>query len=140
MKLKQPYAYCSDEHSLSHATHNHEPSLTEGSHSHECDINNIVKRYAAGHIVPTVTNPPEYGDFTQTDDFRTALHQVRQAQAHFDALPAELRREFDNDPGNLLGFLADPANRQRAVELGLVHQPEPQLLVPASALATGEAS
>jgi len=134
-KLIQPNHYDADLHSDDHGFFSEMPGLTEGSHAPQLDINYIVAQAARGITEfhsPAI--PPQYGDFTAVTDFQTALHQVRQAQNQFMALPAELRREFDNDPGQLLGFLGDPGNRQRAVELGLIAQPEPQTLVPTSSL------
>jgi len=136
-KLRQHNAYCTDEHSLEHATINNDPSLTEGSHAPQLDINYIIERAARGYTENTIPAiPPEYGDFTGINDFQTAMHQVRHAQNQFMSLPAELRREFDNDAGQLLDFLANPANRERAIELGLIERPEPQALVPASVLGS----
>lgn len=41
-------------------------------------------------------------------------------------LPPEIRTRFDNDPGKLIDFVADPDNRQEAQELGIVNPaPEP---------------
>jgi hypothetical protein len=138
-RLIQDNLYDADLHSDEHGYYSELPPLTEGSHAPQCDINYIVAQAARGVTEfnsPAV--PPQYGDFTGVSDFQTALHQVRQAHDHFMTLPAELRREFDNDPGQLLGFLGDPNNRQRAIELGLIAQPAPQTLVPASALKDSE--
>ena len=41
------------------------------------------------------------------------------AEEQFGALPANVRREFDNDPGKMLEFIQDPDNYERGVELGL---------------------
>ena len=40
-------------------------------------------------------------------------------QKAFDALPAELRERFENDPGKFVEFCLDPKNKDEAVELGL---------------------
>ena len=59
------------------------------------------------------------------------------------ALPSRVRRRFDNDPAELMEFLADEANREEAVMLGLIEKEEPVQPAPApegGAPASGGAS
>ena len=39
-------------------------------------------------------------------------------------LPADLRKRFSNDPGQLLSFLENEDNRAEAIKLGLVNAPQ----------------
>ena len=51
------------------------------------------------------------------------MNAVREASEGFMELPAKLRAQFDNDPQLFLEFVADDANRDKAVELGLIKAP-----------------
>lgn len=101
-----------------------EEGLTKQSFKDECDINNIMKRYnATGDISHLNMRMPEYGDFSSPVDFQSALNTVMESEAMFADLPAHLRDRFGNDPKQLLEFLADDANREEAVSLGIVQAP-----------------
>jgi phage internal scaffolding protein len=43
-----------------------------------------------------------------------------EAQNAFKTLPASIRAEFNNDPAQVIDFLNDPANRDKAIEIGLI--------------------
>lgn len=101
------------------------PSLTKSSLKDLTDINQIVKKYARTGQWSHVSNKmPWYGDVSGISDFKSAQDKVLQAQEEFLKLPAALREEFANDPGNLIEFLRDPKNKDRAIELGLVEAPK----------------
>lgn len=96
-------------------------SLTEQSHVASCDINTIMSRYEKQGVVPSGPDgQPFFGDFSNVPDFHTAQNALIQAENSFNQLPAKLRKRFDNDPGELLKFLADKNNRKEAIELGLI--------------------
>lgn len=95
------------------------PSLTVAEHAIDADINVIMKRFGVTGKMPENVRLPQYGDFTQVGDYRSALEAVRSAQEAFMEIPADIRARFDNDPQNLLTFAADPANVPKLVELGL---------------------
>lgn len=104
-----------------------EEGLTKQSFKDECDINNIMTRFNATGVVSHVSSiAPEYGDFMSAGDFQSSLNTVIEAQAMFDALPAVLRDRFANDPKQLLAFIADDKNREEAIKLGLVKEPDPE--------------
>lgn len=88
----------------------------------ECDVNNIMGRYAQVGLNPF--EPAEFGDevvdFSAVTDFKGAHDAVKEAEAKFMALEAKVRQRFDNDPAKLFGFLSDRANLDEAVQLGLV--------------------
>lgn len=110
-------------------------SLTRQEFVRECDLNDIMRRYAAGLApLPTGSRKPMYGDFSAVPDYQGALQIVIDAQTRFSALPSELRKRFGNDPAQLVGFLEDEAHRDEAVRLGLLPQPaaEPAKAEPAS--------
>lgn len=101
-----------------------EEGQTKQSFKDECDINNIMKRYnATGSITHLNMRTPEYGDFSSPLEFQAALNTVMEGEAMFADLPSDLRDRFGNDPKQLLEFLADEANREEAVKLGIVQAP-----------------
>lgn len=118
------------------AVTNDEPSLTQQHHTKDADINEIMRRFGVtdGALPPVALDPSFFGDFTDAPDFRQALDSTREAAERFNALPAELRSRFDNDPVKLWGFVTDPANFDKAVELGLLHReaqpPAPREVTP----------
>lgn len=110
-------------------------SMAKQSFKDECDVNKIVKQYnKTGLFVHLNDAVPSYNEFTTDDvdsnignDFHEAMNFVREASEAFNELPAELRMRFDNDPGTFLQFVDDPANREEAIELGLLEGPEPDV-------------
>lgn len=103
-------------------TVNLDPPLTQQHFKESADLNEIVRRFGIhdGAINTAQIDPAYFGDFSSVPDFREALEQTRLAQEHFDALPAELRNRFHNDPVLLYEFVTNAANEEEAVKLGLL--------------------
>lgn len=107
-----------------------EPSKTQQSFKDDCDINVIVRRFGVTGQLPNVA-APVYGDFSQIDDFRSAIHAVMDAEDEFMKLDAKIRERFNNDPQELLEFCADTRNIEEAKKLGLVlDKPKPSDIIP----------
>ena len=103
-----------------------DPSMTKQSFKDECDINNIVSRFAkTGVLDHEALVKPKFGDFLGVSDYQTALNQVLEAEEAFDALPAKLRARFENQPGEFLEFCSDEKNYDEMVELGLIYPTKP---------------
>lgn len=102
------------------------PSLTQQHHAKDADLNTIVKRYGItdGAIPPAALNPQFFGDFTDAVDFRDHMDRVRHATERFNALPADLRAMFNNDPVELHDWVMNPENAEEAVKLGLLVKQE----------------
>jgi len=93
---------------------------TEQDHKKECDVNEIIKKYDKRGVITHISKiEAKFGDMTGAD-FQAMQNQVILAKNMFNALPAEIRKEFDNNPSSLLEFMEDPNNRDRAIELGLI--------------------
>lgn len=106
-----------------------EPSLTNQQFARECDINVIVSQFQKTGLVTHLANgAPQSGDFTDFGDstyFQSAQNYLIEAQSAFDALPAEVRARFSNDPAKLLDFVNNQDNQDEAIKLGLaVRKPE----------------
>lgn len=99
-----------------------DPSLTQQHFARDADLNTIIKRYGItdGAIPPAALDPKYFGDFTDAADFREHLDRVRNAQDRFDALPADIRAAFSNDPVLLHEFVSDPNNVEESIAMGLL--------------------
>lgn len=102
------------------------PSVTQQSHADDSDINVLVRRFGLTGEMPSPRAIAEYGDFSQVTDFQTAMQALRASQEAFDALPADLRDRFRNDPARLIEFIGEDANYDEAVRLGLVPPSAPE--------------
>lgn len=97
---------------------------TKQSFLADCDINNIMRNWNSKGILPKPNlQPPMYGDFSTGVEYHDAVNGVMAAQANFDGLPADIRARMRHDPGYFMEFLADPANDEEAIELGLKNKP-----------------
>jgi phage internal scaffolding protein len=122
MFLRTPYNYDTDAASNESGLACEEPSLAQQHFKEECDINVILQKFNITGLLPQSPLSPRYGDFTGISDYHTALNRVFAAQDEFEALPAQIRARFDNDPAKLIEFLEDENNRPEAEELGLVEK------------------
>jgi phage internal scaffolding protein len=120
--LRTAYNYDKDAASNESGLACEEPSLAQQHFKDECDINNILRQFNITGLLPEAPLSPRYGDFTGIGDYHTALNRVIAAQDEFEALPAQIRARFDNDPANLIEFLDDVNNRPEAEKLGLVEK------------------
>jgi len=98
-------------------------SLAQQHMRDECDINVIVERFGVAGRMPTITMPPMQGDFSAVSDFQTAVNMVSAAQASFMTLPADVRSQFQNDPGSFVDFVSQ-ADSEQLRTLGLLRKPE----------------
>jgi len=104
------------------------PSMTRQSEMDACDIHNILKQYSQQGFEQLVRDNAargQYADLTSLPDYQDALNTVIAAQDAFAALPSQVRERFLNDPARFVQFLADPANQDEAIRLGLMPDPKP---------------
>lgn len=101
-------------------TVNTQKSLTQQQFSDDCDINNIVNKYATtGEITHFARSQGVYADMTDLPvDLQTAFDTVRFAEEAFLTIPADVRKRFDNDPAQFTTWLSDPNNYDEGVKLG----------------------
>lgn len=127
-------------------------SMTRQEFAAEANVNNLLKRYATtGAFYDPLTmakanRKPLFGDFTHFADFTACQNAIIEAQIAFDSLPVEIREKFNYDPGKLIEWLSDDANREEAIKLGLIEKaagaatPEPAKDAPASATKPASAN
>lgn len=101
-----------------------EEDKTKQSFGDECDINLIVARYLqTGVIESGSSTPAQYGVATAFD-FQEAQNIIIQAESMFNALAADVRFKFNNDPVTMLAWIDDPQNEAQAVAMGLLQAAE----------------
>lgn len=98
------------------------PSMTRQSEMEACDIHNVLRQFSQvgfEELVRQNAARGQYADLTSLPDYQEALNTVLASQAAFAALPSQVRERFHNDPARFVEFLADPANQDEAIRLGL---------------------
>ncbi|AXH74124.1 MAG: internal scaffolding protein [Microviridae sp.] len=95
-------------------------SLAHQSFKEECDVNFIVNNLDTNGFLDTSRGSmPQFVDATLYTDFHEAQNIVASGTQIFEALPADVRFRFHNDPGEFMDFVADPDNTQEAIKMGL---------------------
>lgn len=117
-------------------------SKTSQSAKDDVDINKIMKKAKKNGLIIDPNNlnlrKPLYGDYSAFS-FHEAQMKIAALNSEFDKLNPSTKRLFHHDPIELVEFLADPKNEEKAVELGLMKKLEPVLPVkPSTPTATGE--
>lgn len=96
------------------------PSRTKKAFQADVDLNQVIDRYHKTGILPQLnTRQPTYGDYTNPIDYQEAQNKIILANGLFAALPAHVRRQFDDNPANFLEFASNPDNQAEMVEMGL---------------------
>jgi len=87
-------------------------------------IEAIMKKALRTGVV-SVRQDAVYGDFSSGNDFLAAQNRIIQLNQYFDSLPSDTRNFFANSPQNYLDWVLDPANKDKAIEMGLMRRTEP---------------
>ncbi|QCQ84856.1 internal scaffolding protein [Blackfly microvirus SF02] len=104
------------------------PSMTRQTEMEACDIHNILKQFSQRgfeELVRQNAAAGQYNDLTDLPDYQEALDIVIKADTAFAALPSQIRERFSNNPQRFVEFLADPANQDEAINLGLATDTRP---------------
>lgn len=100
-------------------------SLTQQHFQEECDIINIIKRHDRNGIIEHVQRgQARYGDFSEVHDYREALDLVQDANEEFMKIPSDIRKQFNNNPGEFLNFVSNPDNEEEMQKMGFVKKSE----------------
>lgn len=118
-------------------------SLTRQEFKDECDLDLMLKRFkrtpegrAALANASGFAEGAQFLDVSSIPDFQSARAQLAQANASFMALPAKLRRRFENDSAQFLDFVLNPANAEEVRELGLCKPKEQSPISPMESKGT----
>lgn len=104
---------------------NRRPILTDTtckpSRTHLTFIPSVEEMIARGYASETFTHTgaAQYGDFTGTFDYEDILNAAAETREMYEDLPEDIRGMFKS-PDELLRFVQDPANHERAVALGIL--------------------
>lgn len=106
------------------ATFNTEPTMTQVADASETNINVIMAKYKNTGQLPRVLAEPLFGDFQNAPDYRAAVEAVNAANEAFLEIPAQVRAQFGNDPGEFIKFANNKENRDQLEKWGLIN-PKP---------------
>ena len=98
---------------------NYSDGITKQAFKDQTDINKIIKKAAVHGSLSHLQKYPEavYGEFDGEMDLLTANDRIQKATAIFDELPAEVRREFNNNALAFVKFAGDPENNGKLRDL-----------------------
>ncbi|QCQ85070.1 internal scaffolding protein [Blackfly microvirus SF02] len=117
------------------------PSLAQQEFAAECDVNAIMARYSKTGTVPVYADrQPFYVDNIDMPDFQAMQNILISARESFMSLPADVRRQFDNDPAKFVDFATDPENDQKLREWNMLSPEALQRLDAAQAAADANAA
>lgn len=123
-EVRAPYNYDPDKVSKETALDCGTESKVQQHQAEETDINYIVKRFLKTGVLPQTRADGVYGDFSEVPDFSTAQLVIREGKEAFDALPAQVRKRFNNDPAAFVEFATNPENESELRKMGLL-DPKP---------------
>ena len=133
--IRSAYTFDSDVVSNETALDTGEDAVTQQCFKDECDINILLAKYAVTGQLPENVRVPQYVDFEVAFDFQSSMNVIRAAEEAFNAMPAEVRDRFQNDPGRFLEFANDAANYEEALKMGLaIKRPEKAAVGPGNGL------
>lgn len=90
---------------------------TKQSFKDSCDINKLLEKGARqGGLSHLERHGARYGDFASID-WENLPMQLAEGRQVFNELPAELKREFNQDPSQFFDYVTDPQNENRLTEL-----------------------
>lgn len=93
------------------------PSLTKQGDRDMANINKIMERIRKTGVVPYTGKVPLPSDFDGVVDYQESLNLLIQGRQAFEALPAAVRKEFENDPAKFLTFYASPSDDAKRAEI-----------------------
>lgn len=118
--VRSAYNYDREAASNASALVSDEETLTSQEFKEEVDINTLLRRFNVTGQLPQGVRMPTYGDFTGLQDFHEAANAISLAHESFEAMPADVRFRFGNDPGRFVEFCSSESNRAEAIKMGLV--------------------
>lgn len=92
------------------------PTLTQQHFKEQCDVNNIINRFTASarasgaslsDLLPPVTSK-DFADVSNVGDFLDASNRVARMVETFEALPADVRRRYQDQPSVFVQALNSP--------------------------------
>lgn len=131
MFIRSAFNYDRDEVSRKTGLLCGDKSRTQQNMKDEADINVIVGRFLKTGLMPPSVRVPEYADFTEVMDFKSAQQALIDARFNFMQMPANLRARFHNSPQNFLEFCTNKDNLEEMRKLGLAIPEKKEENIPA---------
>jgi phage internal scaffolding protein len=98
-----------------------QPVITKQAFKDECDVNNIIKRWARTGLMEHIAQyQGSYVDLPDGIDYKTAMDALLESQDAFASLPSKIRQRFENDPVQFLEFVHTEGNEEEMRSLGLL--------------------
>ena len=99
-----------------------EATMTQQHFRDECDINKIVERAlrTGDTTVFTSAQRAEFYDASAVTDYADAMALIDDVNDDFNSLPSAIRSMFGNNVSQYVEFMSNPANWDKARELGLL--------------------
>lgn len=99
-----------------------EPTMTQQHFRDECDINKIVERAIRTGDTTLFTSAQrgEFYDASSITDYTDAMALIDDVNDDFNSLPSATRAIFGNNVSQYVEFMSNPANWDKARELGLL--------------------
>lgn len=105
-----------------------EERKTQSEFAEDCDVNLLVARYRKTGVMPDVTQRASealYGDFSAIPSRMEMFNIVENAWDAFNALPPDVRREFNNDAAEFLAATETLEGVERLKKVGLGKPTDP---------------
>lgn len=100
-----------------------EETKAQQQYAETTKISYIMKQYnLTGMLNQNKNQEPMFDDFTNIPDYQTAQKSIAQAYQDFEKMPAQIKKEFNNNPAEMLDWLQDSKNKDKAIEYGLITQ------------------
>lgn len=97
-------------------------SRTQQHYREIVNVNTIMKKAQKSGVLPVVNQESYYAEIPTSYDYKKMLDRIISIDQKFNALPADVRSKFGNDPDQILKYLKDPKNEKEARELGLLRK------------------
>lgn len=101
------------------------PSLAEQHTAHLSDLNYLINKYKPDELAAYIAARSQHKreilghDFTKEPDLQEAMNVVLRSKKEFEALPEEIRKNFQNHL-EFIKFIDNPANAEKMVKMGLL--------------------
>lgn len=105
-----------------------EPSKTVQSQMMDADINVIVHRFGITGRMPDNVRIPQYVDYEGVFDYHSAQRALLEADREFNSMTAQVRAQFENDPGIFFAYATNPDNIEGMRALGLAKPVVPAII------------
>ena len=102
--------------------------MTQQHFKEQCDINRILDAYkvkaramgvSVAELMPKLGSE-QFLDVSNLDDYLTSQNRIAQVNQMFEALPAEVRRSYNDNPANFVAALGDSRNYRKFADLGIM--------------------